>query len=411
MKKEVDAAVELQKKENQDKLESFSEEMRVERLKLTKEKEMLRAERLEQASLAEKIAQSQINAQSQREAHTFDLNKRNATKLKELYQELGEVRAALTEAESETERVREEARNTVERERRKGREEAVLRAEMLSALQHEAAEHSQAQALLISTLERDREEVEALEGLQAELSRLRTKNEFLVQENSDHRTNLRKEIVTSDFRSGELAVAKVQIKSLEKEKESRKIEKDKTTRILLQYRMEKNHVMEALLELTSELDKAHSTQQELYRQALHEKSLQELQHKHTLNILKKRSVDKKIIDELQDTVFLMSANSDESLKDDFEVNSSFTDDADYTDAISVSYSQPSTPKTHGTVPKSTITTARKRRQAASFKLRSSKDESSQRDSNSLVSNKAVADNREKQREVEPYTNFITSFFS
>jgi hypothetical protein len=57
------------------------------------------------------------------------------------------------------------------------------------------------------------------QGLQSELTRLRMKNDQLLIENTDLKSSLRKEIVTTDFRSGELAVGRVQNAALEKERD------------------------------------------------------------------------------------------------------------------------------------------------------------------------------------------------
>jgi hypothetical protein len=51
------------------------------------------------------------------------------------------------------------------------------------------------------------------------LTRLRITNDQLHSENTDLKLSLRKEIVTTDFRSGELAVGRVQNASLEKERD------------------------------------------------------------------------------------------------------------------------------------------------------------------------------------------------
>ena len=127
---------------------------------------------------------------------------------------------------------------------------------MAEAQRQEAIAQEQAHARMLKYHEREKEELLALEGLQSELARLRQKNDQLISENNELKSVIRREAVQADFRSGELAVVRVHLETVLREKEHIQAERDRTQRMMRQYKLEKSHVMEALLELSKDLDDA-----------------------------------------------------------------------------------------------------------------------------------------------------------
>ena len=225
-------------------------------------------------------------------------------------------------------------------------EQEALRAEIMAEAQrNEALAQEQAHARLLKYHEREKEELLALEALQAELARLRQKNDQLLTENSDLKSSLRREAVNADFRSGEIAVVKVrpiealsrpysiplsdhqstssdyvvaqvQLENMTRDRDQVVTERDRALRMMRQYKLEKSHVMEALLELSKELDEAHKVQQDMYRDVLHEQRAKQSQEVQTVALLKSRGVGKAIIEDLKHVVYGHTAVSSGSSRDD-----------------------------------------------------------------------------------------------
>jgi hypothetical protein len=223
---------------------------------------------------------------------------KKAQELQNLQMELAKMRESQVAAEVETEKIREEARKSLEIEREKLRaEQESLKQEIIAEAQrNEKIVQQQAHDRMMKYHEREREELLALEGLQSELSRLREKNDQLISENSELKSQLRKESVTADFRSGEIAVVKVQLEAIMKDRDHVIVERDRAQRMMRQYKVEKGHVMEALLELSKELDDAHRVQQELYKDVLNEQRARESQRVQTVSLLRSRGVNRAIIE-------------------------------------------------------------------------------------------------------------------
>ena len=92
---------------------------------------------------------------------------------------------------------------------------------------------------------------------------------------------------------------KVQLETVTREKEHIQTERDRAQRMMRQYKLEKSHVMEALLELSKELDDAHKVQQDMYRDVLNEQRAKTSQEVQTVALLKSRGVNKAIIEDLR----------------------------------------------------------------------------------------------------------------
>ena len=279
-RREAAAAAELEK---QRVMEEARRALDEEKARLREEQEVVRLEAL-------RVAQ----------AHEADEAKK-AQELAALQMELGRMREAQVQAAKETESVREEAKRKMEQEREKLQiEQESLRNEIMAEAQrNEALAQEQAHARMLKYHEREKEELLALEGLQSELARLRAKNDQLLSENSDLKSALRRDAVNADFRSGEIAVVKVQLETVTREKEHIQTERDRAQRMMRQYKLEKSHVMEALLELSKELDDAHKVQQDMYRDVLNEQRAKTSQEVQTVALLKSRGVNKAIIEDLR----------------------------------------------------------------------------------------------------------------
>jgi hypothetical protein len=104
-------------------------------------------------------------------------------------------------------------------------------------------------------------ELAALENLQAELSKHRLANELLEGETHELRRELKKAYNYLDIKSGEVAYAKVMLEVAERERDVFRIDKDKNSRLVMQYRAEKKQLMDTMIAQSAELD---GVRQQLY---------------------------------------------------------------------------------------------------------------------------------------------------
>jgi len=98
------------------------------------------------------------------------------------------------------------------------------------------------------------EELLALDRLQEELSRLKQDNERLHGENKELKHATRNENFSMDTKIAAVAVGKVSIQNLEKEKEFLRLEKEKLDRQIKHFKLEKATIVESLLALSSEVN-------------------------------------------------------------------------------------------------------------------------------------------------------------
>eukprot|EP01034_Spumella_vulgaris_P022338 gene22338-28458_t len=97
-------------------------------------------------------------------------------------------------------------------------------------------------------------ELAALEHLQSELVKHRTANELLESETQELRRELKKAYNYLDIKSGEVAYAKVMLEVAERERDVFRIDKDKNSRLVMQYRAEKQQLMETMIAQSAEME-------------------------------------------------------------------------------------------------------------------------------------------------------------
>jgi hypothetical protein len=109
------------------------------------------------------------------------------------------------------------------------------------------------------------EELAALESLQVQLRQLRTRNEQLSVENMSMKKEMRRGSIGADMKLGELAFSKVAVEQLEKELNIVKGDNEKLKRVNNQYKVEKSHVMDTLLQMSNEVDETLRVKEELQK--------------------------------------------------------------------------------------------------------------------------------------------------
>lgn len=109
------------------------------------------------------------------------------------------------------------------------------------------------------------EEMHAIEHMQLELSKQQRHVEKLAMENASLKEGLRGGTRILDLKAGELAVGRVAMEDMEKEKQHLKAEKDKMTLKNKQHTLEKSALMDSLMELGNDIDEAHMKATEFLR--------------------------------------------------------------------------------------------------------------------------------------------------
>lgn len=258
-----------------------------------------------------KIVEARENAKLSNQLEKLKARLQEEAQAREMERELAE--AARTAAEAELEKRREALLQEAEAEREK------MRAEMLAEQQQRLLElmelqKSQAAAATMPpsggsnsesnnrTIQRGIEELEALEHLQQDLEKLRAKNELLARENADLKLELRKGSSTADIKSGELAVSRVHVESLEKERDALRVEKESHLRQIKSLKADKQHMVSTIVNLHSEQDNLSYAceREQLLREREHD--LRMLQLNTTIDFLTVRGLDKSIIQELQNLI-------------------------------------------------------------------------------------------------------------
>ena len=109
------------------------------------------------------------------------------------------------------------------------------------------------------------DELHALDHLQAELTKQQKQVEKLAAENAGLKEGLRGGTRILDLKAGELAVGRVAMEDMEKEKQQLKAEKDRMAQKNNQYTLEKSVLMDSLMELGGDVDEAHRKAAEFLR--------------------------------------------------------------------------------------------------------------------------------------------------
>jgi len=138
-------------------------------------------------------------------------------------------------------------------------------------------------------------EIEALEHLRSELGKQQRRVEHLAAENESLRQGLRGGTRLMDLKEGALAVGRVALEDLEREKAHLVTEKDKMARVNAQYNLEKSVLMDSLLELGNDVDEAQRKTAEFFRRFIAERQIRKAQHQATCDFLAARGVGSDIL--------------------------------------------------------------------------------------------------------------------
>jgi len=138
-------------------------------------------------------------------------------------------------------------------------------------------------------------ELEALARLQGELVRQQRRIESLDTENASLREGLRGGSRQMDLRSGELAVGRVAMEELEREKHQLMTERDRLQRIVSQYNLEKSVLMDTLLDLGADVDEAQRRASEFFRRFMTERQIRKAQHRATSDFLASKGVSAEVL--------------------------------------------------------------------------------------------------------------------
>ena len=168
------------------------------------------------------------------------------------------------------------------------------------------------------------DEMHAIEHMQLELSKQQRHVEKLAMENASLKEGLRGGTRILDLKAGELAVGRVAMEDMEKEKTQLKAEKDKMAQRNKQHTLEKSALMDSLMELGNDVDEAHMKATEFLRcvsvipvhasapyqlfpfpilpaslrRFIAERQIRKAQHQACVDFLSARGVDKQILTDM-----------------------------------------------------------------------------------------------------------------
>jgi myosin-5 len=143
------------------------------------------------------------------------------------------------------------------------------------------------------------EELQVVEALQKELAELRATNAKLTDENDKLRSEQKISDVDHNMRLGELAFSKVAVKAKEKEVQVLKSEKASLQRLINQYKVEKKHVMNALMEMSIEVDIAHNEKHIWEQKYITERRYRTYHFQASTELLKSRGVAAEVMNEFE----------------------------------------------------------------------------------------------------------------
>jgi myosin heavy subunit len=172
-------------------------------------------------------------------------------------------------------------------------EDEVKRASIAAAAASPASSSSYSSS---SALAAPANEIEALEHLRSELGKQQRRVELLSSENESLRQGLRGGTRLMDLKEGALAVGRVALEDLEREKAHLVTEKDKMSRVNAQYNLEKSVLMDSLLELGNDVDEAQRKTAEFFRRFIAERQIRKAQHQATCDFLSARGVGSDVLE-------------------------------------------------------------------------------------------------------------------
>ena len=113
--------------------------------------------------------------------------------------------------------------------------------------------------------ERDKDALAMIERLEADLHRFRLEGEAVRRDNEHLREDLKREAGAAEVRSGKLALSRAALEAAEKDLETARAEKAAAVKMSAQYKLEKSHAMDNLLQLGAELDELHGFNAQMLR--------------------------------------------------------------------------------------------------------------------------------------------------